>query len=107
MRPGAQVYGYFPPSVVRLDPNNSVSRKVRLAWPHPLDQLWNAERWAAPGPGEYQVSVQIGYGLTPEPGPPDVGEGVEDPVLRWQREEVSPAVQMEVPPYPLAAEEPE
>ena len=101
LRPGAQVFGYFPPSVIKVEPGDHVSKVIQLSWPYTLDQLWNTERFAAPPPGEYQVSVRVGYGLTDEPDAPNAGEGVEASVLRWQREAVSQAVQMEVPPYRL------
>jgi hypothetical protein len=100
MRPGAQVFGYFPPSVVKTEPGGSISRVVHLTWPHPLDRLWNAEPNAAPPPGEHQVSVRIGYGVTADPDAPGLSEGVEAPVFRWQREAASTAVPMQVPPYP-------
>lgn len=99
MQPGAQVFGYFSPSVVKLEPGNSILRKVHLTWPQSLDRLWNAERYAAPPPGEYRVSVWIGYGITPEPDSPGLGEGVEAPIFRWQKEAISQPVLMEVPPY--------
>jgi hypothetical protein len=99
MRPGAHVFGYFPPSVTGLPGGGLVVRSVRLTWPQPLAPLWNTEARAAPPPGEYEVSVRIGYGSTPEPDAPQLGESVEDPVLRWQREALSPPATLQVPPY--------
>jgi hypothetical protein len=97
MSPGAQVFGYFPPSVAKLDTGAHVTRTIHLTWPHSLDRLWNAESEAAPPPGHYHVSVRIGYGVTPAADAPDLRDGVEGPVLRWQREAVSDAVPMNVP----------
>jgi hypothetical protein len=39
---------------------------------------------------------------TPEPDAPRLGEPVEEPVLRWQREALSPPATLLVPPYDLA-----
>lgn len=99
MRPGSQVFGYFPPVTAKLYPGDRVSRSVELEWPQTLSRLWNDESLAAPPPGEYQVSVQVGYGLTAEAEPPLLGEGVEATVFRWQKEASSPAVSMTVPAY--------
>lgn len=99
MQSGSQVFGYFSPSVVKINPSDCISKKIQIVWPHTLDQLWNIERYASLPPGKYLVSVQVGYGLTPEPSLPEIGEGVEDPVFRWQKKVVSPEVQIEVPPH--------
>lgn len=105
MQPGAEVFGYFPPSVIEIQSDKQVTKLVQLEWPYSLDPLWNSERWAAPLPGEYQVSVQIGYGLTSEPYAPNLEEGVEFPVLRWQKQVISEAVLMSVPNYQQTIEE--
>jgi hypothetical protein len=97
MRPGARVFGYFSPSVTKLEAGERATRSIPLTWPQPLGRLWNAESEAAPQPGAYRVSVRIGYGVTPEPEAPVLGEGVEAPVLRWQQEAVSDAVPMVIP----------
>lgn len=99
MRPGSQVFGYFVPTLTKIEATYSLSLSVDLVWPQPLDRLWNAEDYAAPPPGDYLVSVRIGYGLTLDIDAPGIGESVEAPVLRWQREAVSPAVPMTIPPY--------
>jgi hypothetical protein len=99
MRQGAQVFGYFVPVVVKLDPGSSIMRTAHLKWPQSLDRLWNLEPQAAPAPGDYRISVRIGYGVTAEPDSPRLGEDVETPVLRWQREAVSTPVTINVPPY--------
>jgi hypothetical protein len=99
MRPGAQVYGYFPPAVASLPPATHLARGVDLSWPLELDRLWNAERFAAPPPGDYQLTIRIGYGDTPAPDAPSVGEGVELSMLRWQREAVSGPTTITVPRY--------
>jgi hypothetical protein len=101
LRKGAQVFGYFPPAVVRIGPAQEVSQQMTLVWPQPLDQLWNSHSVAAPAPGTRQVAVRIGYGLAPEPESPQLGEGVEEPVLRWQKEAVSAPMPLTIPPYPL------
>jgi hypothetical protein len=99
MRAGSQVFGYFPPATVVLNPGDSVSRPVELKWPQPLDRLWNGEELASPAPGRYQVSVRVGYGLTAEAEPARLGEGVEATVFRWQKEASSPAEPLVVPAY--------
>jgi|GEM_PF-4884222 len=99
MQPGTQVFGYFPPSVLRIDPGRTVTQVVQLLWPQTLDRLWNVEEWATPLPGRYQIAVRVGYGLTPEPDAPKISEGVEAPIFRWQKEAVSQTVPMEVCPY--------
>ncbi len=103
MTKGSQVYGYFPPAVVRVDPGAGMRTAVSLEWPQSLDRLWNSERAAAPPPGEYAVNVRIGYGTTPEPDRPRLQESVEEPVFRWQKEAVSEQVKMTIPSYPRAA----
>ncbi len=99
MSAGSQVFGYFPPATVTLEPGDKVSRTVELNWPQPLDRLWNDEKLASPAPGQYQVSVRVGYGLTAAAEPPLLGEGVEATVFRWQKEVSSPAASMTVPAY--------
>jgi hypothetical protein len=107
MQPGAQVFGYFTPEVIMIEPSQGLSRTVEHTWPQPLDRLWNDVEWAASPPGEVRVRVRLGYGRTSEPKPPRSGEGVEGPVLRWQREVVSPAVSMVVPSYQSLSGEPD
>ena len=104
MTPGAQPFGYFDPKVVEVPPGGSVRRSVEIAWPARLSGLWNAEREVAPPPGEYEVSVRIGHGTTPKPQPPGLGESVEAPVLRWQKEAVSQPVRLKLPAYKAAPE---
>jgi hypothetical protein len=99
MRAGSQPFGYFDPEVIELGASERMVRSAHLTWPQPLDRLWNDEPVAAPAPGEYEVSVRVGFGETPKPAPPHLGEGVEAPVLRWQREAVSAPVRMRVPAY--------
>jgi hypothetical protein len=99
MQPGSHVFGYFNPAVVQLAPAERTARVARLTWPQRLDQLWNARAEAAPEPGNYRVTVSVGYGETPEPHGPALGEGVEAPVLRWQRVATSEPVPMRVPVY--------
>jgi hypothetical protein len=99
MQPGVQVFGYFTPKVLKVPPGGSVRRSVEITWPCRLSDIWNAEREAMPPPGEYEVSVRVGFGSTAAPKPPKVGEDVEAPVLRWQKETVSPPVRLAIPPY--------
>ncbi|HLJ33069.1 MAG TPA: hypothetical protein VKU38_05430 [Ktedonobacteraceae bacterium] len=99
MRPGSHVFGYFSPTVVQIDPGQHLSLAANLSWPYRLDLLWNAERSAAPLPGNYQISVRVGYGLTPTPEDPGLNESVEAPVLRWQKEAVSQPAPITVPSY--------
>jgi hypothetical protein len=98
MQPGVQPFGYFDPAVVEVAPGDELERTVTLTWPQPLSRLWNAEAEADPPPGEYDLTVRIGYGVTPKPAPPQtLGEGVEAPVLAWQREAVSEPARLTVP----------
>ncbi len=99
MRTGAQVFGYFPPAVVKLESGGRFRETVELKWPLDLDPLWNTTSLARPKPGSYQVSVRVGYGLSAAPDAPSAGESVEAPVLRWQLDAASPAVAMIVPEY--------
>jgi hypothetical protein len=99
MRAGSEPFGYFAPVTVALDPGDRVSREVELKWPHRLSRLWNEEEFASPPPGRYQATVRVGYGLSAEVEPPNLGEGVEATVFRWQKEASSPAVTMTVPDY--------
>jgi hypothetical protein len=89
MQPGVEPFGYFSPQVAQLAPAAELTRSVSLSWPQRLDGMWNASDTAAPRPGDHRVVVRIGYGETPGPDPPALGEGVEAPVLAWQHEAVS------------------
>ena len=99
MQPGVQVFGYFNPAVVNIPPDGSLLRSVEINWPCHLSDIWNIEREVSPPPGEYKVSVRIGFALTEAPQHPNVGEDVEVPVMHWQKEAVSPLVQIVIPPY--------
>ena len=99
LRTGVQVYGYFAPTVVRLDPGEIADRRFTLTWPLALNRMWNAERTASPTPGEYRLSVRVGYGTTPQAGPPELGEGVDGGIHRWQRSAVSAPVTVRIPAY--------
>jgi hypothetical protein len=97
MQPGVEPFGYFSPQVAALAPGGELRRTVALSWPQRLDGTWNPGDVAAPAAGDYGVVVRVGYGETPEPPPPTLGEGVEGPVLAWQREAVSAPARMSVP----------
>jgi hypothetical protein len=99
LRPGAQVFGYFPPAVVAIEPGDCVTRRVDLTWPQPLEGLWNGQLAAAPAPGTYLLCVRVGYGCSPKPSSPELEEGVEASVFRWQQEAVSDAKVFMVPAY--------
>lgn len=99
MRVGSQVFGYFPPAVVKVESEARFRETVELKWPFDLDPLWNTTVLARPAPGTYQVSVRVGYGLSAAPDAPTTGQSVEAPVLSWQQEAVSPTVSMIVPEY--------
>jgi hypothetical protein len=99
MQSGAHVFGYFDPKVVEIPPGGSLRRSVEITWPYRLSDLWNSEREAAPAPGEYEISIRVGYAATAAPESPKVGESVEATVMRWQRTTVSPPAQIAIPPY--------
>lgn len=99
MQSDVHVFGYFNPNVVSISPGKSLRRPVEIIWPCPLSDIWNIERVAAPSPGEYEVSVRVGYATTDTPEPPRLGEDVEAPVLRWQNEVVSLPMRITIPPY--------
>jgi hypothetical protein len=99
MQPGVQVFGYFNPAVANIPPDGSLRRSVEINWPCHLSDIWNIEREVSPPPGEYKVSVRIGFASTEAPQPPNVGEDVEVPVMHWQKEAVSTLVQIVIPPY--------
>jgi len=104
MQPGVQVFGYFDPKVDKILPGGSLQRSVGITWPCRLSTIWNAERESTAPPGEYEVVVRVGFALTAAPGPPKVGEGVEAPVLRWQKETVSLPVRITILPYTSSLE---
>jgi hypothetical protein len=89
MQPGVEPFGYFSPQVVPLGPGEHLERTASLTWPQRLSGIWNEADEAAPAPGEYEVAIRVGYGESPEPGEPELGRSVEEPVLAWQREAVS------------------
>jgi hypothetical protein len=91
-----RVYGYFTPKVVLLPSSQSWQRSLQITWPCQLSDLWSATREAAPTPGDYTVSVRVGYGLTAAPKGSREAESVEAPVLRWQQTVASPPVRMSV-----------
>lgn len=99
MRPGVQVFGYFDPKVEMLLPGVSLRRSVEIVWPCPLSDIWNSEREATPPPGDYEVSIKIGFAPMAAPEPPGVGESIEAPVLRWQRTTSSAPIRLSLPPY--------
>lgn len=94
MRKGVQPFGYFPPQTVEIPPGGRLEKQFTLRWPQRLSRIWNVAESAERPPGTFRLSVRVGYGLTPEPAPPKLGEGVEEPVLRWQKEAVSPPVEV-------------
>jgi hypothetical protein len=97
MQAGVQPFGYWEPDVVPLEPGGAARREVELTWPEPLDDMWNAQDEAAPAPGEYEVAVRVGYGESETPpSPTRGGTGVEEPVLAWQREALSPPARLTV-----------
>lgn len=93
LRPGVQVFGYFPPSVVEVAAGRSIPRALRLGWPLSLSGLWNEVRLVERPSGTCRIRVRVGYGLRPQPGDPALGEPVDAPVFRWQREVVSQPVE--------------
>ncbi|MGL4611890.1 MAG: hypothetical protein ACRCYY_19800 [Trueperaceae bacterium] len=99
MQSGVQAFGYFNPKVTKILPGESLRQSVNLSWPQSLSTLWNAERKAAPSPGEYEVSIRVGIALKEAPEPPKLGETIEASVLRWQEEVVSPAMRIRIPRY--------
>jgi hypothetical protein len=96
------VFGYFDPEVVALAPGASERRSVEVKWPSRLSDLWNEQPVAAPPPGEYDVTVRVGYATTASPPAAAAGEHVEAAVLRWQRTAASQPVRIAVPQYTSA-----
>jgi hypothetical protein len=99
LQKGVQIFGYFAPTVARLDAGETTDRHFSFTWPMSLDRTWNADRIAAPRPGQYQLSVQVGYGTTPRADDPKRGEDVDGGVQRWQHLSVSAPATLIVPPY--------
>jgi hypothetical protein len=99
LQKGVQVFGYFAPAVLRLDCGEIANRHVTLTWPLPLDRIWNAERIAAPAPGEYRLSVGVGYGMTPQADAPNSDESVDAGIRRWQRLALSAPVIVRISAY--------
>jgi len=104
LRPGALPYGYFNPRCTPLASGECLQRQVNIAWPARLSALWNPAREAAPAPGDYAVTVRLGYGKTPEPDAPQPGEDVQDPVLRWQHQALSTPVTLTIAPHAANAD---
>ncbi len=96
MRSSVEVFGYFLPSVVKIDPDDKISKVIKLTWPQPLNKIWNEKSIIAPAAGDYTLSVRVGYGFTPGPDESRIEIDVETPVLCWQREAVSQTVQFKV-----------
>ena len=94
MKEGVHPFGYFPPETEEIPPGGRREKQFTLNWPQRLSRLWNHAEIAERPKGRFRLSVRIGYGLAPEPDPPKLGEEVEDPVLRWQKEAVSPPLEI-------------
>ena len=100
MQPGASVYGYFNPEVVKIDAHQHVIRHIELNWPLQLSRLWNPVSTATLPAGVYNLSISIGYGLTPTPPEPAQDESVETPVLQWQIKVRSQPVRLQIDAMP-------
>ena len=96
MNPASAVFGYFAPATVEIPSGSTRTGSLALSFPLDLDRLWNPERSAHPPPGRYAFTLRVGYGLTPLPVDPVLGESVESPVLRWQKEALSAPISAEV-----------
>jgi hypothetical protein len=96
MNPASAVFGYFVPATVEIPSGSTRAGSLALDWPLKLDRLWNREESVRLPPGHYDFVLRVGYGITPFPDDPVLGEGVESPVLRWQKEAVAAAVSVEV-----------
>ena len=99
LQPGVQVFGYFNPACVPLTPGAQLSRQAVVEWPCSLSLLWNASGVAAPLPGDYMVSVRVGFGDTAAPDALQDGDSVEAAVLRWQRTAASTPVPLAIAQY--------
>lgn len=99
LRKGVQVFGYFAPAVLRLNPSEQVERHFTLTWPLELDRMWNVDRIAAPTPGKHRLSIRVGYGITPQADEPKSGKSVDGPIDRWQRLGQSAPVTFRIPAY--------
>ena len=96
MNPASAVFGYFVPATVQIPSGSTRAGSLALHWPLELDRLWNREGTVRPPPGRYDFTLRIGYGTTPVPDDPVLGESVESPVLRWQKQALSDPVSAEV-----------
>lgn len=104
LQPGVLPYGYFNPRCTPLAGGDCLRREVHISWPARLSTLWNPVHEAAPAPGDYAVTVRVGYGDTPTPDAPQPGENVQDPVLRWQHTASSTPVTLTIAPYAADAD---
>ena len=104
LQPGALPYGYFNPRRTPLAGGECLRRHISISWPARLSTLWNPAREAAPAPGDYAVTVRVGYGETLEPAAPQPGEDVQDSVLRWQHTALSAPVTLTIAPYAADAD---
>lgn len=99
LQAGGQVFGYFVPEVVPVDPAGQADRRLELSWPQRLSPLWNDGEVAAPAPGRYELSLVIGFGRSPAPPDPGSAAEVEQVVLDWQQEARSAPATLEIPVY--------
>jgi len=97
MQPGVHVFGYFAPRVVRMRPGRREQRSVEISWPCRLSDIWNPQREVSIPPGEYRLSVTIGWAPSEEPDSPGLRDSAESAVLKWQRKAESEAVTMVQP----------
>ena len=104
LQPGALPFGYFNPRRTPLAGGECLRRHIDISWPARLSTLWNPAREAAPAPGDYAVTVRVGYGETLEPAAPQPGEDVQDSVLRWQHTALSAPVTLTIAPYAADAD---
>lgn len=99
MQPGVEAFGYFKPQVIKIESGNFVIKDIELDWPLTLDRIWNSRGYVTPEPGEFVVSIKVGYGLTRESDSLSEKGSVEEPILQWQSTAVSEGTMMVVPKY--------
>lgn len=102
MRKGVEVFGYFPPRLVKLLPRQHLEKIIKLGWPVSLSRIWNEKDKASPAPGHYRLNIIIGYGMNDSILSEEDFDSIqeyEEKISQWQKEATSNEVLIEIPPY--------
>jgi hypothetical protein len=102
MQQGAEAFGYFVPNLAAIAPGGLVERSIELSWPVSLSRLWNKSDSAAPAPGEYDLELLIGYGVSKnilKSKPVESIREEENRIMKWQHTAHSNKIKLTIPVY--------